>query len=99
MGVTLRRSYGKDVCLRLWTWWGKAATVLSLDRLAEFVAVMWECWHSRNRFLFGKKDGWRGRLTHRAITFVHNFIAVKETNQGCLSKGFNKYGNHQVRGS
>jgi len=27
---------------------GKAATVLSADRLAEFVAVMWECWNSKN---------------------------------------------------
>jgi len=57
---------------------GKVAAVLSLDRLGEFVAVMWKCWNSQNRFLFRKKEGWRGGLAHRAITFVHNF----QSNEG-----------------
>ena len=57
---------------------GEAAKVLTIDRLAEFVAVMWECWNSRNRFIFGEQDGGRGGLAQRAINFVHNFRAMKE---------------------
>ena len=60
---------------------GKPTGVLNYDRLAKFVAVMWECWNSRNRFMFGRKDGWRGGLAQRAIRFVHNFRAMKEKSQ------------------
>jgi len=63
----------------------KAVNVLSVDRLAEFVDVMWESWNSRNRFIFGKQDGWRGGLAQRAINFVHDFRAMKEKAQECLT--------------
>ena len=62
---------------------GKAANILSVDRLAEFMAVMWECWNSRNRFIFGKQKGWRGALAQRVISFVQDFRAMKERSQGC----------------
>jgi len=72
-------------------WWGdgpsalavleKAAIVLTTDRLAEFVALMWECWNSWNRFIFGEKDNRREGLVQRAIRLVHNFRAMKEMSE------------------
>ncbi|KAJ8448142.1 hypothetical protein Cgig2_031866 [Carnegiea gigantea] len=56
----------------------KASQRLMLDRLGEHVAVMWECWNSRNRFIFGKKEGNRAGLATRAMAFVHNFRRIRE---------------------
>ena len=66
-----------------WDVVARVANVLSADRVAEFVAVMWECWNSRNRFIFGQQDCWRGGLAQRAINFVHEFRAMKEQGQRC----------------
>ncbi|KAJ8434427.1 hypothetical protein Cgig2_002629 [Carnegiea gigantea] len=57
---------------------GRAAKVLEEDRLGKFVAVMWECWNSRNRFIFGQKEGKRAGLARRAVQYVHTFRALKE---------------------
>ncbi|KAJ8430466.1 LOW QUALITY PROTEIN: hypothetical protein Cgig2_003048 [Carnegiea gigantea] len=39
---------------------------------------MWECRNSRNRFIFGKKEGNRAGLCARAVVFVHHFRRIRE---------------------
>jgi len=60
----------------------KATTTLSADRLTEFVAIMWECWNARNRFIFGDEN-LRDDLAQRAIRFVHSFREMKERGVNC----------------
>ncbi|KAJ8437863.1 hypothetical protein Cgig2_002997 [Carnegiea gigantea] len=56
----------------------KASRRLPSDRLGKYVAVMSECWNSRNRFIFGKKEGNRVGLAACAVAFVHNFRRIRE---------------------
>lgn len=57
---------------------GRAADLLDSDLLGDFLAIMWECWKVRNRFIFAKKNGWRGGLASRAVCFVKSFKEMKE---------------------
>ena len=41
-------------------------------KFGEFVAVMWEGWSKRNRFIFGRSGGGGKGLAARAVTFVRN---------------------------
>ncbi|KAJ8433385.1 hypothetical protein Cgig2_019175 [Carnegiea gigantea] len=55
----------------------QAKEVLNGDKLGEFVAVLWECWNSRNQFLLGNR---RPDLTYtreRARAFVHGYREVR----------------------
>ncbi|KAJ8433536.1 hypothetical protein Cgig2_018089 [Carnegiea gigantea] len=54
-----------------------ASTSLDPDKLGEFVAVLWECWNARNRFIFGRRDSnWRV-LAGRAVSFVRRYRELK----------------------
>ncbi|KAJ8429000.1 hypothetical protein Cgig2_025667 [Carnegiea gigantea] len=57
---------------------GRAAKILGMDKLGEFVAMMWERWNSHNRFIFGEREGRRAGLAQRAVMFVHNFRALRQ---------------------
>ena len=41
--------------------------------LCEFVAVHWEIWNARNRFLFGSADRDVTKLGDKAISFVRSY--------------------------
>ena len=56
----------------------QASKVLSLDRLGEYVAVLWECWNLRNRFIFEKKVDNGDALASRAVAFVLNFRRMRD---------------------
>ncbi|KAJ8439711.1 hypothetical protein Cgig2_009535 [Carnegiea gigantea] len=57
---------------------GRVADILDTAQLGDFLAIMWECWNARNRFIFSAKDGWRGGLASRAVGFVKSFREMKE---------------------
>ena len=88
-------------------WWGggpsalavleKAATILTVDRLAGFVAIMWECWNSRNRFIFDEKDSRREGLAQRAIRFAHNFRAIRRRVRPAGRQELNNSGYHRMK--
>ena len=51
---------------------------LSPEELGEFIAILWECWNARNRFIFGKPDNRLDVLGDRAMAFVRSFWEATE---------------------
>lgn len=45
--------------------------------MGEFVAVLWECWNARNRFIFKTLDENLSMLSTRAISFVRNYRTMR----------------------
>jgi len=57
----------------------EAATALDSQQLGEFVAVMWEVWNERNRYIFGQRQmGIRCTTAARAVQFVRTYRAFNE---------------------
>jgi len=52
----------------------QASTTMDLDQLAEFVAICWEIWNVRNKYVFGRPDSNLAVLSSRAINFVMSYI-------------------------
>ncbi|KAJ8450821.1 hypothetical protein Cgig2_032446 [Carnegiea gigantea] len=52
---------------------GSACTQMEGARFGEFVAVLWECWNARNRFIFKRLYRNLESLSLRAITLVRTF--------------------------
>ena len=55
-----------------------ASQVLSTDELGMFVAILWECWNARNRFIFGSIEKNVAQLSKRAVHFVMSYRQMKE---------------------
>ena len=56
----------------------RAANRLEPSRFGDFVAVAWEIWNERNRFLFGQSTGGRRCYSaDRAIQFVQQYRQVQ----------------------
>ncbi|KAJ8428491.1 hypothetical protein Cgig2_029944 [Carnegiea gigantea] len=51
----------------------KARETLDKDSFGDFLAVMWECWNARNRFIFRRPDNNLSVLGKRVIAFVRSF--------------------------
>ena len=51
----------------------QASKVLNQDAFGDFLAVMWECWDARNRFIFKFPDRDLQTLGRRAIAFVQSY--------------------------
>ncbi|KAJ8429882.1 hypothetical protein Cgig2_014162 [Carnegiea gigantea] len=59
---------------------------LDLDHLGDFVAVLWECWNKRNRFIFGDRIYTFHGLADRAKNLVRSYRKVREgTGEGVSS--------------
>ena len=50
---------------------------LGPKELGESIAILWECWNARNRFVFGKLDNRLDVLGDRAVAFVRSFREAK----------------------
>jgi len=66
-----------------------ASRELSTDDLGMFVALLWECWNARNRFIFGSQERDVAQLSKRTTTFVMSYRQMKE-------KTTTKGGGHQT---
>jgi len=55
-----------------------ASRELSTDDLGMFVALLWECWNARNRFIFGSQERDAAQLSKRTATFVMSYRQMKE---------------------
>jgi len=64
--------------------------VLDAEELGSFVAIAWECWNARNRFIFPKPDRNPSKLVKKAVTFVRSYWDMKTRVQGAGS-------NHPLR--
>ncbi|KAJ8424700.1 hypothetical protein Cgig2_018507 [Carnegiea gigantea] len=53
---------------------------LEAEAFGDFVAVLWECWNARNRFIFRSPDQNLAVLSDRAISFIKAYreFLVKE---------------------
>jgi len=51
---------------------------LSMDDLGLFVAILWECWNARNRFIFGSIEENVAQLSKRTVQFVMSYRQMKE---------------------
>ncbi|KAJ8436631.1 hypothetical protein Cgig2_029877 [Carnegiea gigantea] len=60
-----------------------ASHTLDDDAFGDFLAVMWECWNARNRFIFSTPDRNLATLGKRAL----DFLALRK--RGPASTGFN----------
>ena len=54
-----------------------AASCLDRDELGIFVAIIWECWNARNRFIFQKPDHNLAVLGQRATSFTKQYFKLK----------------------
>jgi len=50
-----------------------ALSSLDDDCFGDFLAVMWECWNTRNRFIFKNTERKCNSLGKKAIDFVHSY--------------------------
>jgi len=50
-----------------------AETIDTEEQLGAFVAVIWECWNARKRFIFQKPDHNLGILGARVENFVKSY--------------------------
>ncbi|KAJ8436223.1 LOW QUALITY PROTEIN: hypothetical protein Cgig2_006910 [Carnegiea gigantea] len=55
----------------------QAKEVLDGDELGEFVAVLWECWNSRDQFLFGNRHPDLTHAGERTRAFVRGYREVR----------------------
>ncbi|KAJ8452986.1 hypothetical protein Cgig2_014749 [Carnegiea gigantea] len=51
----------------------QAMQLLSEDSFGDFLAIMWECWNARNRFIFGTPESNLSILGKRALSFVRSY--------------------------
>ncbi|KAJ8451541.1 hypothetical protein Cgig2_018175 [Carnegiea gigantea] len=51
----------------------EAKKKLSQEEVGDFVAILWEIWNARNRFIFKTPDRNFGVLSKRAISFVRSY--------------------------
>ena len=49
-----------------------------MEDLGLFVAILWECWNARNRFIFGSIEENAAQLSKRAVQFVMSYRQMKE---------------------
>lgn len=56
----------------------EAIGVLGKGDLELFVAIIWECWNARNRFMFKKADYNPSVLSKRASSFVLSYHEMKD---------------------
>jgi len=52
---------------------------LSMEELGMFVAILWECWNARNRFIFESIEDDVTQLSSRARRFVASYREMKDT--------------------
>ncbi|KAJ8429174.1 hypothetical protein Cgig2_010124 [Carnegiea gigantea] len=56
----------------------KAREYPTQDEFGDFLAIMWECWNARNRFIFQTPDCHLENLGKRAIANVHSYRAQQD---------------------
>jgi len=56
----------------------QAATKMDLDQLGEFVAIYWEIWNARNRYVFGRPNSNLEVLSSHVVKFVMNYRELRE---------------------
>jgi len=52
---------------------------LSMEELGMFVAILWECWNARNRFIFESIEDDVTQVSSRARRFVASYREMKDT--------------------
>ena len=57
-----------------------AAKRLGMEEFGEFIAILWEWWNARNRFIFGRLDGRCEVLGDRVVAFVRSYRDAKVKN-------------------
>ncbi|KAJ8421888.1 hypothetical protein Cgig2_009607 [Carnegiea gigantea] len=60
----------------------RVTKILNVDELANFVAIIWEIWNARNRFIFKRLDHHLASLSCHAIDFMKNYKATKDMEGG-----------------
>ena len=68
--LSMNRFHSKKDCF------GHAMKFLDNDQLVIFIAILWEVWNARNRFLSGTPDYSWSILSKQAIVFINIFIPV-----------------------
>jgi len=53
--------------------------ILDHNSFGDFLAVLWEYWNARNRFIFNRQEGNLHTLGKRAIDFVKSYCEVQES--------------------
>ncbi|KAJ8452108.1 hypothetical protein Cgig2_016689 [Carnegiea gigantea] len=56
----------------------RATKILDVDELGNFVAIIWEIWNARNRFIFKRSDHHLASLSYGVIDFVKNYRAMQD---------------------
>ncbi|KAJ8445551.1 hypothetical protein Cgig2_012439 [Carnegiea gigantea] len=56
-----------------------ASCTLDEDVFGDFLAVMWDCWNARNRFIFSIPNSNVATLGRRALDFVRSYRLHHET--------------------